>query len=61
MAKTNENGYFCDYPCGLRNSKCQHFFRAGCATAGMPLQANTEYPEAIRVHVDKYGRETREE
>lgn len=61
MAKTNAKGYFCDYPCGMLNSKCKNFFCAGCASAGIPLKANTEYPEYTRVHVDKEtGEETRE-
>lgn len=45
MAKTNEKGYFCDYPCGLMNARCENFFCAGCASAGMRLAPNTEYPE----------------
>ena len=53
MAKTNAKGYFCDFPCGMMNSRCQNFFRAGCATAGIPLKANTEYPEYKRVHVEE--------
>lgn len=43
--KTNDKGYFCDIPCGLLNSDCQNFFCAGCATAGMRLKPNTEYPD----------------
>lgn len=60
MARTNSNGYFCDFPCGFRNAKCQNFFCAGCASAGMPLQPNTEYPEYTKVHMNEDGTETRE-
>ncbi len=45
MAKTNAKGFFCDYPCGFSQSKCQIFFCAGCASGGIPLKPNTEYPE----------------
>ena len=58
MAKTNAKGYFCDTPCGLMNSKCQNFFCAGCATGGIPLLPNTEYPEYTRVHVNQNSNET---
>ena len=51
MAKTNVKGYFCDVPCGMMNSKCQNFFSAGCASAGIPLKPNTEYPEYTKVTV----------
>lgn len=47
MARTNKKGYFCDYPCGFRNPNCRIFFTAGCASAGIPLRPNTEYPEVI--------------
>lgn len=50
MAKTNSKGYFCNIPCGFRNSKCQNFFCAGCASAGMRLKPNTEYPDVKVVH-----------
>lgn len=53
MAKTNDKGYFCDVPCGFMNSRCQNFFRKGCASAGMRLIPNTEYPEYTRVYVEK--------
>lgn len=45
MAKTNAKGFFCDHHCGFMNSNCQNFFCAGCASAGMKLQPNTEYPD----------------
>ena len=45
MAKTNAKGFFCDHPCGFMSSKCQNFFCAGCASAGMKLHPNTEYPD----------------
>ena len=60
MAKTNANGYFCDCSCGMMNSKCTLFFRAGCPASGRRLEPNTEYPEYIRVHVDADGNETPE-
>lgn len=60
MAKTNAKGYFCDFPCGFRQLKCENFFCAGCASAGIPLQPNTDYPEYTKVHVDETGREFRE-
>lgn len=53
MAKTNSKGYFCDVPCGFMNSMCQNFFCAGCASAGMKLAPNTEYPEIERVEKDQ--------
>ncbi len=53
MAKTNSIGYFCDIPCGFQNSKCKNFFCAGCASAGMPLRPNTEYPEFTKAHVNE--------
>lgn len=45
MAKTNSKGFFCDFPCGMRNPNCQIFFTAGCATGGIARRPNTEYPE----------------
>lgn len=45
MAKTNSKGFFCDHPCGCASIKCQICFCAGCATGGIPLIPNTEYPE----------------
>lgn len=59
MAKTNDKGYFCDVPCGFMNSKCQNFFCAGCASAGIRLAPNTEYPEYKKVHVDENTKEFR--
>lgn len=53
MAKTNKYGYFCDVPCGFSNEKCQIFFCAGCASAGMKLAPNTEYPEYTIKHNDE--------
>ena len=50
MAKTNNQGYFCDIPCGFRNDKCQNFVCAGCASAGMRLLPNTEYPEFKKIN-----------
>lgn len=50
MAKTNSKGYFCDVPCGFMNSMCQNFFCAGCASAGIKLAPNTEYPDVKRVN-----------
>ncbi len=58
MAKTNAKGYFCDYPCGFSQCKCQLFFRAGCASAGMPLIPNTEYPEYTKVSANNIKKET---
>lgn len=57
MAMTNSQGYFCDVPCGMMNSRCENFFRAGCASAGMKLRPNTEYPEYHKVHIMKDGEE----
>lgn len=53
MAKTNARGYFCDVPCGFLKSKCKNFFCAGCASAGIPLAPNTEYPEYKRVKMEE--------
>lgn len=53
MAKTNSKGYFCDFPCGFRNIKCQNFFCGGCASAGMRLAPNTEYPHVKLVSAKK--------
>ena len=61
MAKTNSQGYFCDHPCGFMNAKCKNAFNGGCASAGMRLAANTEYPHVKFVRVDENGNETREE
>lgn len=55
MAKTNAKGFFCDFPCGMLNSNCNIFLCKGCATGGVPLKPNTEYPEYKRVHVDEKG------
>ncbi len=49
MAKTNARGFFCDYPCGCTQSKCQICFCAGCATGGIRLSPDTEYPEYTKV------------
>ncbi len=58
MAKTNAKGFFCDYPCGFSQSKCQLFFCAGCASAGMPLSPNTEYPEYSKISSNSIKKET---
>ncbi len=58
MAKTNAKGYFCDYPCVFLHSKCQNFFCSGCASAGMPLSPNTEYPEYTKVSLNNIKKET---
>ena len=49
MAKTNAKGYFFVFFCGFSQSKCQLFFCVGCASAGMPLSPNTEYPEYSKI------------
>ena len=48
MAKTNNNGYFCDYSCGMESEKCQIFFCAGCPASGIRLEPNKEYPEYVK-------------
>ena len=61
MAKTNEKGYFCDQPCGFRNPNCRLFFAAGCASAGMRLQPNTEYPEVKMIKVEDVSKKLEKE
>lgn len=58
MAKTNAKGYFCDYPCGFSQSKCQNFFCAGCASVRMPLRPNTEYPKYTKISSCNIKKET---
>lgn len=55
MAKTNNKGYFCDVPCGFMNAECVNFFCAGCASAGMPLSPNTEYPDVKKMRRGEDG------
>ena len=56
MAKTNSKGFFCDVPCGMMNAVCENFFCAGCASAGIRLLPNAEYPDVKKMRRGEDGK-----